>query len=59
LPELQRTLDEAAARGRGTIDHAFRRALVLAGVTVALAAAALLLVRWITLRWKTPDARPG
>jgi hypothetical protein len=55
LPELQRMLDEAAERGARTVDHAFVRGLELLGVALAGAAIAVLVVRRVSLRWKSAD----
>lgn len=51
LPELQRVLDEAAARGERGVDHAFARALQLLAAALVGAALVTLLVRWISRRW--------
>ncbi len=50
LPALQRALDETAARGERTVDHVFRRALVLVLVALAGAVVAVLLVRAFSAR---------
>ena len=50
LPEVQRVLEEAAARGERTIDHAYRRVMELILLALGGAAAAVLLVRWISGR---------
>ena len=54
LPEAQRLIDEVAARGERTIDHAFQRGLVLGGALVVLAALATLVVRRVSARWSAP-----
>lgn len=51
LPQVQRMLDEVAARGDRTIDHAFTRGLQFGGLLVAAAALAVLIVRWISARF--------
>lgn len=53
LPELQRMLDEAAERGARTVDHAFVRGLELLGVALVGGAIAVLVVRRVSLRWKS------
>ncbi len=50
LPEVQRVLDETAARGERTIDHASLRALEVGLALVVAAALALLLLRRISPR---------
>jgi hypothetical protein len=50
LPALQRALDETAARGERTVDHVFRRALVLVLVALAGGVVAVLLVRALSAR---------
>ena len=59
MPEVQRTFDDAAARGTRVVDHAFVRGLQLGGILIAAAALAVLAVRWISARMrasKTPLA---
>lgn len=56
LPEVQRVLEEAAARADRSVDHAFARALQFLGVALAGAVLALLVVRRIAPR---PRAVPG
>jgi hypothetical protein len=51
LPQVQRMLDEVAARGDRTIDHAFTRGLQFGGLLVAAAALAVLIVRWVSARF--------
>jgi len=58
LPEVQRVLAEAAAQGERSIDHVFSRAFQLLAAALAGAGITILLVRWISLRWKTPGERP-
>ena len=53
VPELQRLVDNAAARGEGAVDHAFARGLVLGLALIAAAAAAAIAVR------RVPSRRAG
>jgi hypothetical protein len=57
LPQLRRTLDEVAARGDQTVDHAFERGLTLGLLLIGAAALAALAVRWISNRWLRAAAR--
>ncbi|HEV8113360.1 MAG TPA: hypothetical protein VGR31_11345 [Planctomycetota bacterium] len=50
LPNVQRTMDEAARRGDQTIDHAFVRGIELGAILIALAAIAALGVRKFSAR---------
>lgn len=50
LPEVQRVLGEAAARGEQAVDHAYRRGLQLLVVALVGGAAAVVAVRWLTRR---------
>jgi hypothetical protein len=50
LPQVQRALDEAAARGERTVDHVFERAYWFLGLALAGILAVILLVRWISPR---------
>lgn len=59
LPEVQRVLAEVAARGDSTVDHAFARALQLLAAALGGAGLTVLVVRRISLRWKSSSARPG
>ena len=59
LPEVQRVLEVAAARGDRSLDHAFARALQLLAAALGGAAVTVLLVRRISLRWKESSGRAG
>jgi hypothetical protein len=52
LPEVQRVLAEAAAQGERSIDHVFSRAYQLLAAALAGSGLTVLLVRWISLRWR-------
>lgn len=56
LPKIQKTLDEVAQRGDATIDHAYERGLRLGVILIAVAAAAALLVRWLSRGWRVRAA---
>jgi len=59
MPQVQRTFDDAAARGDRIVDYAFVRGLQLGGILIGAAALAVLAVRWISARMrasKTPLA---
>lgn len=58
LPEVQRVLGEVVAQGERSVDHAFARAFQLLAAALAGAAVSVLLVRRISLRWKS-SARSG
>lgn len=51
LPQVQRTLDEAVERSDRAVDHAFVRGLQLGGILIGAAALAVLVVRWISVRF--------
>jgi hypothetical protein len=51
LPQVEQMVGTAAAGGKETVDHAFRRGLQLGLALIAAAAVAALLVRWIGARW--------
>jgi hypothetical protein len=51
LPKVEQMVGTAAAGGKETVDHAFRRGLQLGLALIAAAALAALLVRWIGTRW--------
>jgi hypothetical protein len=57
LPQVQRVLEEAAARGDRSIDHASWRAFQLLAAALAGTTLAVLLVRRITLRWRAGSGR--
>ena len=59
LPEVQRILDEAVARGERSIDHVFERALQLLVAALAGSGVTVVLVRWVTGRWKAANDRPA
>jgi hypothetical protein len=56
LPRLQKTLDEVAQRGDATIDRAYSRGLRLGLILIGVAAAAALLVRWLSRGWRARAA---
>jgi hypothetical protein len=59
LPEVQRVLEEAAARAERSVDHAFVRALQLLAAALAGAAVTVLVVRRISGRSGHAGARNG
>ncbi len=58
LPQVQRVLEEAGARADRSVDHVLVRALQFLAAAIAGSAIAVLLVRWISLRWRQAGARP-
>ena len=57
LPQMQRALDESAARADQSLERARDRALLYGALLIVAAACATLLVRWISRRWL--GARPS
>jgi hypothetical protein len=57
LPQVQRVLDESAARADRSLERALDRALLYGALLIVGAAFATLLVRWLSRRWL--GARPA